>query len=84
MTNTDLERYQIALFLSLVSRYKHVVGFHIMYHVPCQINFFEAVLLSSPTRYGKFIIRLGYLQDPCNYGFSLKKSGFSHNYFLFV
>ena len=33
------------------------------------------------SRYGKFIIRLGYLQHPCYFGFSLKKSGFSHNYF---
>ena len=40
--------------------------------------------LFLPTRNGKFIIHLGYLQHPCYFGFSLKKSGFSHNYFWFV
>ena len=32
-------------------------------------------------RDGIFTIRLGYLQHPCYFGFSVKKSGISHNYF---
>ena len=33
-------------------------------------------------RDGIFTTRLGYLQHPCYFGFSLKKSGFSNDYFF--
>ena len=36
---------------------------------------------SYQARKSFFTSRLGYLQHPCYFGFSLKKSRFSHNYF---